>query len=404
MATNLLDTLKGYLTPDLISKASNLTGEPEANTQKALQGILPAILGGVIQKTASGGSEAGNLFNMLGSGDPGGILTNPGKLFDSQGGSAGSGLLNSIFGDKLGAVTGAISSYANIRNSSASTLLNSGSGLVTGVLSKLKGEQGLSLSGFTGMLANEKANILSALPAGLVGGLGLSALGSKLSGAVQGAAGSVTGQASAVADEVKKKSGKWWPIIIILVLLLLLLYFLKTCNKNNVPATTPSTDTTAAATPADTSANATATLPNGTSLSFPKGSLEDKFLSYLKDSTSQISKTTWFDFDRLLFETGSDKLQPSSMEQLNNVASILKAYPDVHIKIGGYTDSTGNAQANLRLSENRANSVMAQLRGMAIDSTRMEAKGYGSEHPVASNATAEGRAKNRRISLNVTAK
>ena len=69
------------------------------------------------------------------------------------------------------------------------------------------------------------------------------------------------------------------------------------------------------------------------------------------------------------------------------------------VKIGGYTDNTGNKEANLKLSQDRATNVMSELVKLGVGASRMEAEGYGEDHPVADNATEEGRAKNRRISL-----
>jgi K(+)-stimulated pyrophosphate-energized sodium pump len=76
----------------------------------------------------------------------------------------------------------------------------------------------------------------------------------------------------------------------------------------------------------------------------------------------------------------------------------------VHAKIGGYTDSTGNDDANRTLSENRARNVMDQLVSLGVDKGRLESEGYGEEHPVASNSTEAGRAQNRRIALRITEK
>ncbi len=131
--------------------------------------------------------------------------------------------------------------------------------------------------------------------------------------------------------------------------------------------------------------------------------VEANLLDFIK-SDKPVDKETWFDFDRLTFETGSATLKPESQEQLKNIAEILKAYPNVNIKLGGYTDNTGNANANLKLSGDRATSVKKELAGLDIADSRLEAEGYGQEHPVASNDTEEGRAKNRRISVRVTKK
>ncbi|GAB3774507.1 sodium-translocating pyrophosphatase [Spirosoma horti] len=144
-------------------------------------------------------------------------------------------------------------------------------------------------------------------------------------------------------------------------------------------------------------------LTSGVELNIPELGIENKLLTFIK-SDKAVDKTTWFDFDRLTFETGKATLKPESQEQLKNIAEILKAYPAVTVKLGGYTDNTGNAASNLKLSQDRANSVRAELEKMDIDKDRLEAEGYGQEHPVASNDTKEGRAQNRRISIRVTKK
>lgn len=84
--------------------------------------------------------------------------------------------------------------------------------------------------------------------------------------------------------------------------------------------------------------------------------------------------------------------------------AILKAYPKVTMKIGGYTDNTGDPQANLRLSQQRTDAVMAGLVQLGVGADRLKAEGYGQEHPIADNSTLEGRAKKRRIDIRVTGK
>ena len=144
-------------------------------------------------------------------------------------------------------------------------------------------------------------------------------------------------------------------------------------------------------------------LTSGIELNIPEFGIENKLLTFIKGN-APVDKETWFDFDRLLFQTGSATLEPQSQEQLKNIAEILKAHPNVNVKLGGYTDNTGNAASNLKLSQDRANSVRVELEKMDISKDRLEAEGYGQAHPVASNDTEEGRAKNRRISIRVTKK
>jgi OOP family OmpA-OmpF porin len=145
-------------------------------------------------------------------------------------------------------------------------------------------------------------------------------------------------------------------------------------------------------------------LPGGIVLNIPQNGVENKLLVFIKDPNTTVNTETWFDFDRLLFDTNAATLEPSSQEQLQNIANILKAYPNVQIRIGGYTDNQGDAAANLKLSQDRADNVMHELVVLGVDPSRMDSKGYGEDHPVADNSTDAGRAQNRRISMRVTQK
>lgn len=144
-------------------------------------------------------------------------------------------------------------------------------------------------------------------------------------------------------------------------------------------------------------------LPGGAKLQFPPNGTEARLLAYIQRSGPAL-KEDWFEFDRLNFETASSVLRSDSREQLSNVAAILKAYPAAAVKIGGYTDNTGDPAANLELSRKRAEAVRDQLRDMGVDSSRLAAEGYGEQHPIATNDTAEGRMQNRRVAIRVTEK
>ena len=144
-------------------------------------------------------------------------------------------------------------------------------------------------------------------------------------------------------------------------------------------------------------------LPGNVDLRIPQNGVEARLLSFVEDPSRKPDRETWFDFDRVSFDTGSATLK-ESQDQLRNVAAILKAYPNVHLKIGGYTDNTGDPAENMRLSQERAKAVAAQLEAMGISSGRLQAEGYGSQYAVADNSTEEGRARNRRISMLVTQK
>jgi 3-hexulose-6-phosphate synthase len=132
--------------------------------------------------------------------------------------------------------------------------------------------------------------------------------------------------------------------------------------------------------------------------------LESMLETFIK-GTDAVSKETWFTMDGITFDTGKATLQAESETQLNNIAEIMKANPAVSIKVGGYTDNTGEAAANLALSSDRAAAVKAALEAKGVDAARLASEGYGQDHPVcAANDTEECKAQNRRVDVNVTAK
>jgi OOP family OmpA-OmpF porin len=103
----------------------------------------------------------------------------------------------------------------------------------------------------------------------------------------------------------------------------------------------------------------------------------------------------------IYFKSGSADLDAASDPLLNSVADIANRCPSVKIAVDGHTDAKGNSTANQTLSQARAQSVVAYLVAHGVAQSRITATGYGDTKPVASNATDEGRAKNRRIEFRV---
>ncbi len=101
----------------------------------------------------------------------------------------------------------------------------------------------------------------------------------------------------------------------------------------------------------------------------------------------------------LLFDNNSAVLKPAAEQSVSRLAAFLKAYPLRVALVEGYTDSVGSADSNQRLSERRADSVRSALRMDGIDSSRLDARGYGDNYPVGNNQSAEGRLSNRRVEV-----
>lgn len=101
------------------------------------------------------------------------------------------------------------------------------------------------------------------------------------------------------------------------------------------------------------------------------------------------------------FETGKAVLLPSSKEVLNQIADILKKYPAYHLKIDGHTDSVGDENSNLILSQERAASCRQYLETRGIASERIQSEGYGESRPIGDNRYKDGRQKNRRVEFKI---
>jgi len=104
----------------------------------------------------------------------------------------------------------------------------------------------------------------------------------------------------------------------------------------------------------------------------------------------------------VLFDTGKSDLRSDAREALAKLTGIVLNYPSLKLNIEGHTDSTGGAELNQTLSEQRANSVRDYLIGQGLDARSLSALGFGMNNPVADNSTGEGRQKNRRVEIIVS--
>ncbi len=133
----------------------------------------------------------------------------------------------------------------------------------------------------------------------------------------------------------------------------------------------------------------------------PRGTKVDASGCPLPVATKSAEVTaagTWR-YKDIQFETSSATLKQSSFPTLNEIVQVLQANPDLKIEIQGHTDGSGARAYNVALSQKRAESVMAYLKDKGIAAQRMTARGFGPDRPIESNATREGRARNRRVEI-----
>ncbi len=402
---NLLELAKGQIGQIVAQQAAAFLGEkPEAAT-KALDAILPALLGSNLQK-ASTPSGADMLFQLLGKPENnGGLLDNLSVLLG--GGvetnnliNSGSGLLNTLLGDKLGGIANAVASFSGLRSSSASSLLSIAAPLLMNLLGKQVKTGGLDVAGLTTLLMSQRGILKASMPAGLGDIMGLGNMLDETTASVRQTGNQTQAAASSFSSLL--------PWIIAAAALLGVLFYWQSCNKtaHNVPVTeaidtlTNKVDQTVA----QASDMLNKLLPGGAKIDFAPNGIEGQLIAFIEDAARPVDKETWFNFDRLYFETGANTLSAESNPQLDNIAAVLAAYPKVKLKIGGYTDNTGSKEGNQKLSAARAENTMKALIARGVTADRLASEGYGDQHPVGDNATEEGRALNRRIAVRVTEK
>jgi OmpA-OmpF porin, OOP family len=118
-------------------------------------------------------------------------------------------------------------------------------------------------------------------------------------------------------------------------------------------------------------------------------------VSYSTEITSEVSSKSY----QIQFETGSAVIKTESYKVLDEILASSVVAEGLKVGVYGHTDNVGNAQSNVKLSEDRANSVKSYLLSKGLSQSRIESKGFGSSTPIADNATAAGKAKNRRVQI-----
>ncbi|WP_194776822.1 OmpA family protein [Pararhodonellum marinum] len=430
MTDNLIDLLRTNIDDNVIGKLSGFLGESQAETKKGLfQGAIPAVLGGLISNTNTE-NDANGLLTMLTTQFSGGaMLDNIGNLFGSAEGTnnmlaKGGDLVSSIMGGKADGVVNSLSTHFGLGPDSINTLMKFAAPMVMSGLAKNVSSKGLGAAGLLGLLNSHKGIVQKLLPGNLGNMFGFSQPEVEPKKNVPEKE-TVTPPKPAASTNTKN----YLPWVLGLVGILLLFLLTRNCNREDDDMMQEDTQSIVSDTTQRVRQNASADmreadasidrytvedwnrlgslytfrLPNNTEINAPENGVERRLLDYIA-SSEDVSNERWFEFDRILFETNNTDLKAESMDQINNISEIMRAYPNVKIKIGGYTDNTGDESANVSLSQARADAVMMELRKKGVGASRISAEGYGSQHPVASNDTDENRQKNRRVAIRVTDK
>jgi OOP family OmpA-OmpF porin len=430
MNTLLLDHLRSVFTTSDVGELARAIGENTTPTQKAVDGLLPAVTAGVMNR-AQTSEGATTLYRLLTS-TP--FATDPslGELVDAtthrqKAAQSGNDLLGQLFPDRPHRLTSSTAEYSGVSPDSAKTLTGLVMSILMGFLHKQITTRKLTEPQLAAMLRDEGDSTRAAVPAALAGLLGWF-LGTGMSRPV------TTVQPEAVAHTTGDRAGgtPWWRwLLYILIPLLLLFLLLRACNRDKTDtATTTTGQSSESAVATDTVASdldgnemATAQgdstgspvnaaessgpevrvgvdLPGGRKLNVAENSFNYTLATFLATKGGQLPKV--FTFDNLTFETNSAQITAKARPNVDDLMQIMQSYPTLKIRIEGNTDSTGDDAINDPLSGERAQAVKQALIKGGIDANRIATRERGDTKPVDTNATEAGREKNRRIDVIVT--
>ena len=365
MSDSMFSSLLGMLDKPSLGGIASALGESEQSVSHGMKSSIAAVLGGLAAKSEDPSSlrrildlVPGTLGEVTGSQMASSVANPNSPLL-----SAGKRVMSGLFGNLESTVSSALSTQSGLRPGVTSTLIAMAAPMVMSFIGGRVRAEGMTMSGLGSLLERESDTFRSALPVGLRDQFWPQA--SPASPVVE------------QAVEREKSSTNRLPLLALAALIPALFWIYnhrpRPVNVHSVTEVPPPIAPTATGT-----ANRIAT--EATDLMKPR----------LPDNVD------------LRFDTGSARLRPESQARLDDIAGILLANPNARMKVTGHTDSAGNAERNLQLSQKRANAVMAELVLKGISPDRIVAGGSGQQYPIADNSTAEGRAQNRRVSVGIT--
>ena len=396
------ESLKESISPQMLKTAAATLREDEKGVASAVAVLLPSLLvrfmdQGETARVNETIREAGNaeLFDrraeiFAGHGIDGGM--NLGERFE-----------NELVGAENKAYPNAVAAESGISAASADRLSGWVAAVIAGYVGHKIVRNNLSMSAGMAGLRQERGSVVKEIPVKV--------------GRAAGISGMCSSSAPVAGRDGKKNNWLVWLIIVLIVVIIVFLS-IRSCNRNGggeVVAVTENVTVVPTAPAAQTAAAKEGLtfvehkLPDGRTIRVAEGGCEDCMLKYLqsdayrKATNEELSKN-WIQFDKIDFMHDSETaLAGNSMEQLDNIAAILKNYPDVRIRIGGFADKTGTRAVNYEISKKRAEYIKSILVKDGIPADRISTEGFGKEFAtVPADATAAQRAVDRSIAMRFT--
>lgn len=423
---NLLDVLKDNVGYGLSTHLSKFLGEEESSTSNAINATFSTLLAGMIEQ---GSTEKGanNLLKTIEKQDP--EITNHVDRIFTRSPQTVNGLSNigtrdlpSFLGNHTREAGNLIAETSNLKRNATSKLMKISTPFLMAVIGKKVKDDNLDADGLMALINSQKSQVEAGLPTGMVDELQLKSFGwtkkevvevveekkpkkVKKKKVVKEPVPEEAPSKTAVTEAASTGMGclRWLLPILALAAILFYLIFRSGCGAGAEKAVnTVATKTTAVVEQTTEVAKSALGSVNDTALkalggiSFAAGSAGSQMMAFIKGGAKGDGR---FRFKNLNYASGSAVIDGESVQEVDNISAILKAYPDVSINIEGYTDSQGNADSNITLSQQRADAVQNRLLAEGIEANRIKTKGFGAANPIGDNETAEGRAQNRRIEV-----
>ncbi len=452
---NLIAELKELLKGEVNQKAALLVGEKEDKVKLAFDALVSTVIGGIM-KRVSNETGATTLMNVIQKGKhDGSILTQVATyVADKESFTAftdkGHSLVSMLLPDKKSSIATLIAQFAGVRNSSATSLLAFVMPLAIGRLGKVVATQGADKATLANLILEQKSLLISETPETLqlkmLDVLGLGAFMSQEMKPVQFAsAAPLKSNVNSHADKhserveypVKYSSKEYdtsrdrdfsipkWALPAGAIALVLggLGYFVANYDWSSNESSSELGDTTqfeqVTGAKIDTTAlvkDSTAlkpdsaliekslaiALPNGTTIEALNGSFAQKLTQFLQDSVAQGQPT--FVLDNLVFQGNTSSIAPGTEKAVEDLGKIMVAYPRLQVKLVGHTDNAGDTLQSKKLSLKRAFAIRNALLANGVSPIRIDFEGKGPFAPIASNATEEGKTRNRRVEVKVVRK
>jgi OmpA-OmpF porin, OOP family len=437
MAYNLIDNLQTAVTnANLAQKMGVYLGEDASAIKAGIDFAIPTLVGFMAKKSINI-EGAGSLLNVIRTGNhTGNILNTLSSLFDGRTNmrnytEGGNKAVQAYLGEDSTKILGLLNKSASFKkDNTASILLNLTTPIVLSAISKQITLQDLPVSGLRDFMKEQSGYVSSMLPKGVAEILGVTETEPKKKPVVADTESKKSIKEAVLPREtVDRSDAEPFPLRTTMVWLggicavialgygaMKLMGSAPKSDSNLAqqiektatpdPVIHPLSDTVkaAAATPAPAApAVGGVLLADGVTLNVPKGSFEEELVNVVRNPADSTYRNRWFILDRSPFDGETANLKPEAAAQLQNLASIMKAYPRMSIKIGGFLDIAGH-KANPKLASLRSISVFRELLKYGVLRKNLRADGYGSTMAIASNDTEEGRIKNRRVAIIVKTK